>query len=116
MPRPIMKIVNLEEGMPRVNEALLRVERELAVARQQGYAVVKIIHGYGSSGVGGALRTEVQKWLRQRAAQSQIRAFIPGEDWRISDERTWALLKSHPELKNDPDLGRNNLGIAIVVL
>jgi len=73
-----MKVINLEEGMPRVNEALLRLERELTLARQQGYAVVKIIHGYGSSGVGGTLRTEVQKWLRQRSAQSQIRAFIPG--------------------------------------
>ena len=111
-----MKVINLEEGMPRVNEALLRLERELTLARQQGYAVVKIIHGYGSSGVGGTLRTEVQKWLRQRAAQSQISAFIPGEDWRISDERAWELLKLQPELKKDPDLGRTNLGISITVL
>lgn len=112
----MMKVVNLEEGMPRVNEALLRLERELTLARQQGYGVVKIIHGYGSSGVGGTLRTEVQKWLRQRVAQSQIRDFIPGEEWRISDERSWTLLKRHPELKQDGHLGRNNLGISIVVL
>ena len=116
MPRQLMKVVNLEEGMPRVNEALLRLERELTLARQQGYAAVKIIHGYGSSGVGGALRTEVQKWLRQRAGNSQIRAFIPGEDWRISDERTWELLKAQPELKKDTDLGRTNLGISIAAL
>lgn len=111
-----MKVVNLEEGMPRVNEALLRLERELTLARQQGYAVVKIIHGYGSSGMGGALRTEIQKSLRQRAANSQIQAFIPGEDWRISDERTWAVLKAYAELKRDSDLGRANQGITIVVL
>ena len=111
-----MKVINLEEGMPRVNEALLRLERELTIARQQGYAVVKIIHGYGSSGVGGALRTEVQKWLRQRVAQSQIRTFIPGEDWRISDERAWQLLKSQPDCKKDADLGRANLGISIAGL
>ena len=111
-----MNIVNLEEGMPRVNEALLRLERELTLAGQQGYAVVKIIHDYGSSGVGGTLRTEVQKWLRQQVAHSQIRTFIPGEDWRISDERAWQLLKSQPELKKDTDLGRANLGISIAAL
>lgn len=118
MPRRklVMKTVNLEEGMPTANEALLRLDRELALARQQEYAILKIIHGYGSSGVGGILRTEIQKSLRQRAGHSQIRALIPGEDWRISDERTWALLKSHPDMKGDPDLGRNNLGITIVVL
>ena len=112
----IVKIINLEAGMPAVNEALLRLDRELVLARQQGYALVKIIHGYGSSGVGGALRIEIQKSLRQRASHSQIREFIPGEDWRVSDERSWALLKTRPELKQDSDLGRNNLGISIVLL
>lgn len=116
MGRALMKTVNLEAGMPTVNEALLRLDRELVLARQQGYALLKIIHGYGSSGVGGTLRIEIQKSLRQRVGNSQIRAFIPGEDWRVSDERAWALLKKHAELKRDPELGRNNLGISIVVL
>lgn len=116
MPRALIKTVDLEAGMPTVNEALLRLDRELVLARQQGYALVKIIHGYGSSGVGGALRMEIQKSLRQRVSHSQIREFIPGEDWRVSDERAWALLKSYPELKQDFDLGRKNLGISIVTL
>ena len=111
-----MKTVDLEAGMPTVNEALLRLDRELLLAEQQGYALLKIIHGYGSSGVGGVLRTEIQKSLRQRLSNSQIRDFIPGEEWRVSDERAWALLKRHPELKQDSDLGRNNPGISIVLL
>lgn len=116
MSRGLIKTVNLEAGMPTVNEGLLRLDRELVLARQQGYAVLKIIHGYGSSGVGGALRTEIQKSLRQRLSNSQIRDFIPGEEWRVSDERTWALLKSHAQLKEDVDLGRNNPGISLVLL
>ena len=116
MARAVIKTVDLEAGMPAVNEALLRLDRELVLARQQGYALVKIIHGYGSSGVGGALRIEIQKSLRQRASHSQIREFIPGEDWRVSNESAWALVKSRPELKQDADFGRGNLGISIVVL
>ena len=111
-----MKIINLEEGMPTVDQARLRMQYELQTARNEGHAAVKLIHGYGSSGTGGALRLELQQELRKTVRDGMLRAFIPGEDWRISDEATWALLKRFPEWKRDPDLGRNNLGISIVVL
>jgi hypothetical protein len=109
-------VINLEDGMPAVEAARLRMQHELEQARQSGAVAVKLIHGYGSSGAGGALRTELQKDLRQAAQQGSIRAVIAGEDWRISDETTWALLQRFPEWKKDRDLGRNNRGIAIVVL
>jgi hypothetical protein len=112
----LIKVVNLEEGMPTVERARLRMERELQGAREAGYRAVKLIHGYGSSGVGGALRDELQKQLRLAVRNGVIRALIAGEDWRISDETTWALLKRFPEWKQDSDLGRNNQGISIVVL
>jgi hypothetical protein len=111
-----IKVVNLEEGMPTVDRARLRMEHELQVARQAGYKAVKLVHGYGSSGVGGALRTELQKELRQAASTGTIRALIAGEDWRIADETTWELLKRFPEWKQDSDLGRTNRGISIVIL
>lgn len=114
-PVPI-KIINLEEGMPQVEQARLRMHHELHTARRQGYTAAKLIHGYGSSGVGGALRTELQKELRAAAKAGTVRACIAGEDWRISDETTWELLKRFPEWKQDSDLGKNNHGISIVVL
>jgi hypothetical protein len=114
-PSPI-KIVNLEDGMPQVEEARLRMQRELQLARQQRYAAVKLIHGYGSSGVGGSLRIELQKELQRLAGVGVVRSFVAGEDWRISDEKTWELLKRYPEWKKDSDLGKANKGISIVLL
>ena|SRR5438270_7535372 len=114
-PAPI-KIINLEDGMPKVEEARLRMQHELHVAKQQGYAAVKLIHGYGSSGVGGSLRIELQKELGRLIKTGSIRSFIVGEQWRVSDEATWPLLKRYPEWKQDSDLGRNNKGISIVLL
>jgi hypothetical protein len=111
----LMKVVNLEEGMPQVEQARLRMEHELRSARLEGYTAVKLIHGYGSSGEGGALRSELQKELHFAVQRGSLRASIPGEDWRISDETTWKLLKSFPEWKQDSDLGKNNRGITIVV-
>jgi hypothetical protein len=112
----LIKIVNLKSGMPTVSEALQQLDRELAVARQAGCKVLKLIHGYGSSGEGGEIRIAAQRRLTEMANRGEIRACIFGEDWSKSDEQAWTLVKAHFELKQDADLGRRNLGITIVVL
>lgn len=114
-PAPL-KAIDLEAGMPHVEAARLRMEHELHAAKKQGYAAVKLIHGYGSSGIGGTLRLELQKELARMADRGVIHAFIAGENWRVSDETTWPLLQRYPEWKKDQDLGRSNKGITIVML
>lgn len=111
-----IKTVNLKSDMPSVQEALQRLDRELAVARQGKVALIKIIHGYGSSGAGGDIRLAVQKRLHAWAEAGQICGCIFGEDWSKTDDATWRLLQSQAELKSDPDLGRRNQGITIVLL
>lgn len=113
---PQIKVVNLEEGMPTVEQARLRMQFELQEARKEGYKAVKLIHGYGSSGAGGALRMELQTDLRKAVVDGTLRALIPGENWRSSDSEAWELLRRFPEWKKDSDLGRNNAGISIVLL
>lgn len=98
-----------------MEQARLRMQHELQLARKEGYTAVKLIHGYGSSGVGGALRTELQRDLLNGARRGRFRACIPGEDWHVSDETTWELLKNFPEWKQDSDLGKGNRGITVVV-
>ena len=74
--------------MPSVNEALQRLDRELAVARQQKHALLKVIHGYGSTGTGGDICIAVQKRLGELVEQGQLRGCIFGELWSKSDEAT----------------------------
>jgi len=102
--------------MPTVSEALQHLDRELSRARQTGCGVLKLIHGYGSSGAGGEIRVAAQKRLVEMKGRGEIRACIFGENWTKSDEQAWALINARPELKQDADLGRRNLGITIVVL
>jgi len=111
-----MKTVNLKSDMPQVHEALQRLDRELALARQEKTKLLKLVHGYGSTGAGGDIRIAVQKRLLEMAQNGQILGCIFGENWSKSDEAAWKLLQSHPELKSDSDLGRRNLGITIVLL
>jgi hypothetical protein len=112
----VMKTVNLELNRPTVPLAVSLLEDALRIAAREGFVAAKIIHGYGSTGVGGDIRIAVQKTLAQKQAAREIRGFIAGEDWRISNEAAWALLQSNRALKNDSDLNRGNRGISIVVL
>jgi len=102
--------------MPQVHQALQQLDRELALARQEKTKLLKLIHGYGSTGAGGDIRIAVQKRLLQMTQDGQLRACIFGENWSKSDDTAWKLLQSHPELKSDSDLGRRNQGITIVLL
>lgn len=113
---PAIKVANLEENHPTVDQGLLRLDRALASARQERITLLKLIHGYGSSGAGGQLRFEVWKVLDRYKRAGTIREFIPGEQFRISDESSWTLVKRFPALKQDRDWGRGNRGITLVVL
>ena len=114
--RLLLKTVNLEAGMPVVRDALSSLDRELAAAKKEGWKLLKLIHGYGSSGVGGDLRMAIQKGLRELKNDGQIHDCIFGEDWAASAQASWELIKMYPKLKQDADLGRRNQGITIVVI
>jgi len=111
-----IKIVNLEENRPSVEQMRVHLDRVLVAARYDGTTILKLIHGYGSSGIGGKLRVAVRASLSRYKKAAMIRDFITGEDFRISSEATWALVKSMPEMKQDRDLGRENKGITLVLL
>ena len=99
-----------------MHEALQRLEQEIAGARKDGLAFLKIIHGYGSTGAGGDIRIAVQARLREMVEGGAIRGCVFGEEWGKSSEDVWRLLQERPELKGDSDLGRRNLGITVVLL
>ena len=102
--------------MPSVREALQRLDREIALARQQKCTLLKVIHGYGSTGAGGDIRLAVQRRLHELAEADQIRDCIFGENWSKNDDATWRLLQAQSELKSDSDLGRRNQGITVVLV
>jgi len=107
---------NVEAGLPTLDEARRMVIAEIKRARQGGAKVLKIVHGYGSSGKGGVLCTGLRKSFRLRKKEALIRDFIPGEDFSIFNETTLTLLEAVPALRGDPDLGAINEGVTILWL
>ena len=112
----IMMTINLEDGMPTVEQAQRRLTGELGRARDSGAKAVKLIHGYGSTGVGGKLRIGIRQFLGAKKRQNTIKTFVSGEEWDIFNEESRRLLEECPDLSRDRDLGRGNPGITLVLL
>jgi len=111
-----MFVANLKQDMPPLEVARQRMSTAFQQARQQHCVAVKLIHGYGASGVGGTLRTGIRASLRKRRKKGEIAGFVFGEQWSIFEETVRELLERAPELRRDSDLDRGNEGISIAIL
>jgi len=111
-----IRTCNVEASLPTLDEARRQVIEEIKRARRESAGVLKVIHGYGSSGKGGALCVGLRKSFRLRRKEGVIRDFIPGEDFSIFNDRVLALLEAVPEMRGDPDLNATNEGITILWL
>ena len=107
---------NVEAGLPTLEEARRRVIDEIKRAQRAGVRVLKIIHGYGSTGKGGTLCTGLRKSFRLRKKEGVIVDFIIGEDFSVFNDATLRLLAAVPELRGDPDLNATNEGVTILWL
>src|SRR5580700_1822774 len=96
-----VQTVKLEEGFPTRDEAYQRLEATLVQARKEHVGVLKVIHGYGSSGTGGVLRFAIRSFLRQKKEKGEIAAFVNGESWSSFDERSTLIFAKSPELVLD---------------
>lgn len=110
------RIVNIEHGRPLVETALRKMESELARARSERVRVVTLIHGYGSSGKGGRIRTECRKVLDQMIRQKTIHNAIAGEEFKKRTGPGKALLQRFPDLGHDCVSDFSNPGVTIVVI
>ena len=110
------KILNLKENSPTVEQALAIMEIEINSCKAEGVKVIKIIHGYGSHGVGGIICYNVRKKLLQLKKQKVIKDFMLGQEWDMSNAKCIEILTDLKDCFGDEDLGHSNPGITIVVL
>jgi len=111
-----IRIFNVEAGMPILDEARRLVAAEIKLAKQQKVRVLKVIHGYGSSGKGGALCVGLRKSFGLRKKEGVIKDFFPGEKFSVFEPAVLDLLEAVPELRGDPDLNAVNEGVSVLWL
>jgi len=110
-----MKSFDIKSDMPTALEAGKRLANYIRIYTGNE-KVIKIVHGYGSSGVGGAIKQMVHSSLKNRVSTGEIKAYIPGEAFSKMmgfDEviQTYSAL-----LKSDSDFKKGNDGITYIIL
>jgi len=93
-----------------------QVEEELdavlsKVRSHSALRAVKVIHGYGSSGKGGATKETVKNWAYQR--RRHLRATIAGESYDLFNDDTQEMRGECGQM-DDPDLGAANPGVTVL--
>ncbi len=111
-----MDTINIENGSPTVEQAKSRIASAVPAARRRGFGCIKIIHGYGSSGAGGAIRQAMPAFLAAHKSRGFIKDFAVGSDFSGFREPGIRLGKLYPDLKKDSDYKNGNEGITIILL
>ena len=112
----VIRIYNVEAGIPVLGEARRWVIKENKQAKRTGMRVLKVIHGYGSSGKGGALCVSLSKSHCLRKKEGVIKEFIAGEYFSFFKPTVLALLETETELRGDADLNATNEGATLLWL
>lgn len=108
------KTINIKQNQQTVAEAIANLEIEIKVCKAEGIYVLKVIHGYGSSGVGGEIKRELKHWKLSAISKKQIIAFLPGEKLSDSNELYQKMKEICPELLGDFELYRTNPGLSLI--
>jgi len=108
-----VKEINLEYNMPTVQEAMKKLVNSILTAKGAGYKSVILIHAYGSSGVGGSIKTATKLKLKESSLSGIVRGVCAGECWMENKKK---FLDVCPQLKDFSRHIDGNLGITVVLL
>ena len=93
-----LKEINLEDGKPTVSDALIILKSSVNNAKSGNVGCLYIIHGYGSSGKGGAIRDKARQWLNAQARNGVVKCVINGEDFNLFNFKALELKNTYKEL------------------
>ena len=108
--------LNLEKGMPLAHEALNKLDAEIGKYSSLGVKIIKVIHGWGSSGTGGKIRELVIKRLRTKKQNGTIKHFYNCEISSKNTDEFQILLSLCPELSEHFKKDRKNKGVSYIIL
>ena len=110
-----MKTLNLKEFGASKEDCVVLVDMFLEESKREGVSAVKILHGYGSHGVGGVLYLSIRRHLADLKRKKKIKNYFGGNRWNLLDDETVnALLKDKSCF--DEDLNKSNPGITIILI
>lgn len=93
-----IRTINLEEGRPTSDEAMILLRSTLQLCKNCKTGILYVIHGYGSSGTGGVIRTKSRQWLMAQARKGVVKSVVFGEDFNVFSPKAVELKNKYREL------------------
>jgi len=112
----LLRTYNVEAGRPSLDLARRRVSGAIRQGRASGVVVLKVIHGYGSSGAGGVLRVGLREAFARFRRNGALRDFVGGEEFTIYNATVREMIDACPALRHDSDLEAANPGVTLLWL
>lgn len=110
------QVINLKEFNQTEFQAVKELEIFLTQCKRAKVKAVKVIHGYGSHGVGGAISKAVRQYAKRLEQKGYIKFFITGNEWNLAHPKALQIVYAAKDCYNDPDLNHANPGITILFL
>ena len=112
----MLRLINLKDDVYNVEFAIATIELEIENAKREGLTAIKVLHGYGSHGRGGAIMLELRRILPFQKRQGFIADYFGGDKWSLFDKQSMEILNSDKSIYGDCDLDKGNPGITIIKL
>lgn len=106
--------INIKEGMPSTADAMKYLQDSIVKLKMSKCECVLIIHGYGSTGKGGAICDKARSWLKAQERNLKIKSVIFGEDFNLFNFRALELKNKYRDL--EPLMRVCNNGVTVVEL
>jgi hypothetical protein len=108
-----MKTLNIEHGYSSQKEARLTLDNYIKKL-DKTTKIIKIIHGYGSSGAGGSIKKMVNSYLKRLKNEGIIKDYLPAEAIKDLMGFDQTIIKYKVYIKDDSDFKRGNPGITYI--
>ena len=108
--------IDIKSNNQTVAEAIAQFLVELYSYKKGGYKVMKVIHGYGSHGVGGAIRTAFLKKCKDLKNRKQIEDYTCCDKWTPQNVVRKIAINYCADLLADRELYLLNPGCSIVIM
>lgn len=112
----VIKEYNVKDNMPSVIEAIGLIEIEIELCKKEGISLLKVIHGYGSGGVGGNISVALKQQLRYWKKIKLIQDYLFGNEWNGLNAKARNVLFKNPDIPLDRDFNHSNMGMTILIL
>lgn len=91
--------INIKQNMPLVADAMRYLQGSIAKLKQDKCECMLIIHGYGSTGKGGAICEKARQWLKAQERNGKFKTITFGKDFALFNFKALELKTKYQNLE-----------------